>query len=75
MLFEEYDSEKAKKILVEETRQDALEEGIAEGEAKGVEKGEAGMIKRLFELGNTVKQIASLFKMPESEVERFLAMN
>ena len=71
MLFEEYDAEKAKKILVEETRQDALEEG----EAKGVEKGEAGMIKRLYELGNTVKQIASLFKMPESEVERFLAMS
>ena len=75
MLFEEYDAEKAKKILVEETRQDALAEGRAEGEAKGVEKGEAGMIKRLYELGNTVKQIASLFKMPESEVERFLAMS
>lgn len=63
MLFEEYDAEKAKRILVEETRQDALKEG------------EASMIKRLYDLGNSVKQIAALFKMPESDVEKMLAMN
>lgn len=67
MLFEEYDAETARKVLIEETREDAMEEGRVEGEAS--------MIKRLFNLGNTVKQIASLFKMPESEVEKYLAMN
>ena len=71
MLFEEYDADKARRILIEETREDAL----AEGEAKGRAEGEAGMIKRLHNLGNTVKQIASMFKMPESEVEKYLAMS
>lgn len=73
MLFEEYDVDKARKVLIEETREDALEEGRAEGEAKGRKEGEAGMIKRLYELGKTVQEIASLFKMPESEVEKYLA--
>lgn len=63
MLFEEYDVDKARKVLIEETREDALKEG------------QASMIKRLHDLGNTVKQIASMFKMPESEVEKYLAMN
>lgn len=63
MLFEEYDVDKARKVLIEETREDALKEG------------QASMIKRLHDLGNTVKQIASMFKMPESEVEKYLAMS
>ncbi len=32
------------------------------------------MVKRLFELGNTVKQIAAMFKIPETKVEEYLAM-
>ena len=75
MLFEEYDAETARKVLIEETREDALEEGKAKGRAEGRAEGEASMIKRLYQLGNTVKQIASMFRMPESEVEKFLAMN
>ena len=63
MLFEEYDVDKVRKVLIEETREDALKEG------------QASMIKRLHDLGNTVKQIASMFKMPESEVEKYLAMS
>ena len=63
MLFEEYDVDKARKVLIEETREDALKEG------------QASMIKRLHDLGNTVKQIASMFKIPESEVEKYLAMS
>lgn len=73
MLFEEYDADKARRVLVEETRKDALAKGRKEGEEKGRKEGEAGMIKRLYELGNTVKQIALLFNMPESEVENYLA--
>lgn len=71
MLFEEYDAEKAKRIMLEEAREDA----IAEGKAQGRAEGEASMIKRLYQLGNTVKQIAALFRMPESEVEKYLAFN
>ena len=63
MLFEEYDVDKARKVLIEETREGVLKEG------------QASMIKRLHDLGNTVKQIASMFKMPESEVEKYLAMS
>ncbi len=48
--------------------------GRAEGEAKGRAEGEANMIKRLYDLGNTVKQISELFKMPEKKVEEYLAM-
>ena len=78
MLFEEYDAEKARKVIMEEAREEGWEMGLEEGRAKGIAEGraegEANMIKRLYQLGNTVKQIASMFKMPESEVEKMLAM-
>ena len=48
--------------------------GRAEGEAKGRAEGEANMVKRLFDLGNTAKQIAAMFKIPETKVEEYLAM-
>lgn len=51
------------------------EKGRAEGEAKGREKGKSELLKRLQNLGNTVKQIAAMFEMPESEVEKLLAMD
>lgn len=86
MLFEEYDAEKARKVIMEEAREEGWEMGLEEGRAKGIAEGrekgiaegraegEANMIKRLYQLGNTVKQIAAMFKMPESEVEKMLAM-
>ena len=33
------------------------------------------MIRRLQQLGNTVMQIADMFKIPESEVERLLTLD
>ena len=50
------------------------EEDLERERREGKAEGEANMVKRLFELGNTVKQIAEMFKMSESEVERYLAM-
>ena len=50
------------------------EEDLERERREGREEGKANMVKRLFELGNTVKQIAEMFKMSESEVERYLAM-
>ena len=47
------------------------QQGIAIGEARG----KADMIRRLQQLGNTVMQIADMFKIPESEVERLLTLD
>lgn len=33
------------------------------------------MLKRLAELGNTIKQLSEMFEMPESRVETLLAMD
>lgn len=49
--------------------------GEAEGRVKGEVEGEAKMIKRLYQLGKTVKQIAELYQMPESKIEAYLAMD
>ena len=51
-----------------------LERERREGREEGREEGEANMVKRLFTLGNTVKQIAELFQIPEAKVEEYLAM-
>ena len=48
--------------------------GEARGEARGEAKGEANMIKRLYRLGKTVKQIAEFFQTSEEEIESYLAM-
>jgi len=71
MLFEEYDAKKALDVKGREE----FEKGKAEGIAEGKTKGEAALLKKLQKLGNTVKQIAAMFEMPESEVERLLAIN
>ncbi len=55
------------------------ERGIAIGEERGIAigeaRGKADMIRRLQQLGNTVMQIADMFKIPESEVERLLTLD
>ena len=53
---------------------DIIDKIEARGEARGEAKGEAKMIKRLYQLGNTVKQIANLYQLPESKIEKYLAM-
>ena len=63
MLFEEYDAKKALEI----NGREEYEKGRAEGKA--------ALLRRLQNLGNTVKQIAALFDMPASEVEELLAAN
>ena len=50
------------------------EEDLERERREGKAEGEANMVKRLFELGNTVKQIAAMFKIPETKVEEYLAM-
>ena len=75
MLFEEYDAKKALDVKGREEFEKGKAEGIAEGIAEGKTKGEAALLKKLQKLGNTVKQIAAMFEMPESEVERLLAIN
>ena len=71
MLFEEYDAKKALDVKGREE----FEKGKAEGIAEGKTKGEAALLKKLQKLGNTVKQIAAMFEMPENEVERLLAID
>jgi len=71
MLFEEYDAKKALEINGKEE----YEKGRAEGRAEGKAEGKAALLRRLQNLGNTVKQIAALFDMPESEVEQLLSLN
>ena len=55
------------------------QQGIAIGEERGIAigeaRGKADMIRRLQQLGNTVMQIADMFKIPESEVERLLTLD
>ena len=83
MLFEEYDAKKALDVKGREEFEKGKAEGIAEGKAEGIAegiaegktKGEAALLKKLQKLGNTVKQIAAMFEMPENEVERLLAID
>ncbi len=71
MLFEEYNAEKALEIRGKEE----YEKGKADGEITGEEKGTAKMIQRYYQWEKNIKKISDIFKMPETEVTRFLAMN
>ena len=63
MLFEEYNAEKALEIKGKEEYE------------KGLEQGQAKMIKMYYQVEKNIKKIADTFKMTETEVNRFLAMN
>ena len=87
MLYTEYDSAKALEIWGQEEfergeakgraegKAEGRAEGKAEGRVEGKAEGEANMIKRLQNLGHTITQIAAIFEMPESEIEKLLAVN
>ena len=44
-------------------------------EQKGKTEGKAIMLKQLVSLGHTVKQLSSIFNMPEKEIEDLLAIS
>ena len=63
MLYTEYDSELAKKVLVEETAQEAEEKGKAEGRA--------ATIKQLLKNGLSADKIISLLEMSNEEASLY----
>ncbi|MBQ8132879.1 MAG: hypothetical protein IJ192_00460 [Clostridia bacterium] len=71
MLNIEYNEEDARKYLVRESRED----GFVDGWKQGQSEGEAKMLKKLQKLGNSIKQLSVMFEMPESEIEKLLAMD
>ncbi|MBR2176941.1 MAG: hypothetical protein IJ861_08355 [Clostridia bacterium] len=48
--------------------------GRAEGRAEGRIEGEAGLIRKLKNIGRSVREIADFCNMSETEVERLLAV-
>ena len=46
-----------------------------ESKAEGIDLGMAKMVRKLYDLGKNIMQIANTFEMPETEVERLLAID
>ena len=63
MLYTEYDSELAKKVLVEETAQEA--------EARGRAEGKAEFIKQMLQNGFTAEKIISMFHLSKEETNLY----
>ena len=53
---------------------EAYEEGYVEGHAMGVARGQALMLKKLTELGQTPEQLCETFEMTRIELDTLLAM-
>ena len=75
MIWTEYNEEEVYRLMRRDAKEEGREEGRAEGRAEGEAKGEAKILKRLKELGNSVKQLSEMFSIPESTVEQYLAMD
>lgn len=55
----------------EERRAEGRIEGHAKGKEEGIEETKAKMLKRMFEKGMSITDIADLTGMPEDEIEKF----
>ena len=46
-----------------------------ESRAEGIDLGMAKMVRKLYKLGKNIMQIANIFEMPETEIERLLSID